>query len=168
MAMCSGGSMSMLRTFYRAAYGFDVPRMFNCPDCNSRFKVTRRYTQIDDIIADRVVSIKSGSFPVELWNCKKDVGTFFYFDCPMCARRMFTRGMSSKVYQRITDQGFWSGLLSLETDAVDVPDGNCRSIVSRNQVAFAKFEHLTLFKTIYDANTGLYYEIEYFHGKSIV
>lgn len=93
---------------------------------------------------------------------------FFYFDCPLCARRAFARGISSKVNQRLTDTGFWKELLSVETGAKDIPDRNKIGQIERAQKSFAEFEHLTLFKTVYDADTGLYYEIEYFHGKSIV
>ena len=162
------GPKTRKKNFLARAYGFKVPQMFVCDECNEKFQVVQRDTEIDELDYFLKSAIKSNWFDVKLKVKEgslidEDLCYFFYFDCPYCAKRFFTEVYSSSQSERLGPAKFWDNLIGFERDLIDTSDTHARKARAKMEEAIKRLEEKTTGSYVKDSVTGLYSMVRFYH-----
>ena len=162
------GPKTRKKNFLARAYGFKVPQMFVCDECNEKFQVVQRDTEIDELDYFLKSAIKSSWFDVKLKvkegsPIDEDLCYFFYFDCPYCGKRFFKEVYSSSQSERLGPAKFWDNLIGFERDLIDASDTHARKVRAKMEEAIKRLEEKTTGSYVKDSVTGLYSMVRFYH-----
>lgn len=164
------GQQHIVDTLLSELYGIKVPQGITCEDCGNKFELRRcKYVlQDDESMATAVMqhseqSVRAryapvnGTFPVRVF-------TFYYFDCPYCKKRYFTRAIDPYSYNVLSQKHFFDLVDVFENGLFVLPDwklfGKLKECIERMD----KIERRTTGRKLEDKNTGLTFRLEFFHG----
>ena len=166
----TAGQQHIVDTLLSELYGIKVPQAIVCEDCGNKFTLQRRKYVIrdDETMAQSVVQSKEqmiraryapikGTFPVRVF-------TLFYFDCPFCKKRFFSRIIDPKSFNALDRRGFFDVIDIFEKGLFVLPKWKQIEVFRMCKDFMSSIEKRTTGLKFEDKNTGIAYKLEYFHG----